>query len=69
MAAAAETAIPPYVLNHFIAGKSFTPGSGDRIARGQSIPHEEILREFGLARKSVTGAGDLDYRASPELVT
>ena len=22
------------------------------IARGEGIPHEEILREFGLARKS-----------------
>jgi len=66
MATALETEITPYVLNHFIAGKSVSPASGEyldkldprtglriaRVANGNQADVDSAVRGSSLSRYS-----------------
>ena len=66
MAAAVETEITPYVLNHFIAGKTVKPGSGDYLDKLDPRSGERIARVASGNEADVDAAVQAASAAFPE---
>ena len=66
MAAAVETEITPYVLNHFIAGKSVTPATGDYLDKLDPRSGDRIARVANGNEADVDAAVRAAAAAFPE---
>ncbi|HEY2842447.1 MAG TPA: aldehyde dehydrogenase family protein, partial [Bryobacteraceae bacterium] len=66
MAAAVETEITPYVLNHFIAGKTAMPGSGDYLHKLDPRSGERMARVAHGTEADVDAAVRAAAAAFPE---
>ena len=66
MPTAVEAEITPYVLNHFIAGKSVTPGSGDYLDKFDPRSGDRIARVANGNEADVDAAVKAAAAAFPE---